>query len=101
AMSEWMNQRSFNSPRLRWLVNYACRDDYGMRLDQTSAWAGLFYFCSRVAKPDVESQPLITWPEGNGRLLQHLFESSKAKIQLNRAAVELVPVEENGGRVEV
>jgi hypothetical protein len=69
-----------------------------MRLDQTSAWAGLFYFCSRVAKPEVESQPLITWPEGNGRLVQHLFESAKAKIQLNRAAVELIPVEENGSR---
>ncbi|HEV8370487.1 MAG TPA: FAD-dependent oxidoreductase [Pyrinomonadaceae bacterium] len=98
SMGDWMNQRGFNSPRLRWWVDYACRDDYGMRLDQTSAWAGLFYFCSRVAKPEVESQPLITWPEGNGRLVQHLFESAKAKIQLNRAAVELIPVEENGSR---
>ena len=102
SMGDWMGQRGFNSARLRWWVDYACRDDYGMRLDRTSAWAGLFYFCSRVIKPDVESQPLITWPEGNGRLVQHLFESAKAKIQLNRAAVELIPVEENGSRrVEV
>jgi hypothetical protein len=102
SMGEWMAQRGFNSPRLRWWVDYACRDDYGMTLDHTSAWAGLFYFCSRVAKPNIESQPLITWPEGNGRLVNHLFESAKTKVQLNRAAVELIPVEENGKtRVDV
>ena len=49
-MAEWMNERALR-PRLRWWVDYACRDDYGMTLDQTSAWAGLFYFCSRVLTP--------------------------------------------------
>ena len=102
SMGDWMNQRGFNSPRLRWWVDYACRDDYGMRLDQTSAWAGLFYFCSRVAKPKTDSQPLITWPEGNGRLVNHLFETAKTKVQLNRAAQEIIPVEGNGrARVDV
>jgi hypothetical protein len=96
SMGDWMDQRGFNSSRLRWWVDYACRDDYGMTLDQTSAWAGLFYFCSRVAKPNIESQPLITWPEGNGRLVNHLVETAKTKVQLNRAAVELIPVEQNG-----
>jgi NAD(P)-binding Rossmann-like domain len=96
SMGQWLNERGFNSPRLRWWVDYACRDDYGMTLDQTSAWAGLFYFCSRVSKPEIESQPLITWPEGNGRLVSHLFETARSKIQLGTAAVELVPIEENG-----
>ena len=99
SMVEWMRQFGFNSPRLRWWVDYACRDDYGMTLDQTSAWAGLFYFCSRVPKPNTESQPLITWPEGNGKLVNHLFEIARLKVQLNRAAVELIPVDEN--RVDV
>ncbi|HVF21830.1 MAG TPA: FAD-dependent oxidoreductase, partial [Pyrinomonadaceae bacterium] len=98
SMGEWMNQRGFTSPRLRWWVDYACRDDYGMTLDQTSAWAGLFYFCARVLKPNVESQSLITWPEGNGRLVKHLVEHVKAKVQLGRAVVELVPTQ---GGVEV
>src|SRR5829696_6190316 len=93
SMAEWMNERSLSSPRLRWWVNYACRDDYGMEIEQTSAWAGLFYFCSRVVEPGVESQSLITWPEGNGRLVQHLFEKAKANIQLDRAAVEVIPTE--------
>lgn len=102
SMGEWMNQRGLVSPRLRWWVDYACRDDYGMTLDQTSAWAGLFYFCSRVTTPGVESQSLITWPEGNGRLVQHLFEKAKTNIQLDRAAVEVIPVQEQGrDRVDV
>ena len=94
SIAEWMNQRGLTSPRLRWWVEYACRDDYGMTLDQTSAWAGLFYFCSRVATPGVESQSLITWPEGNGRLVQHMFEKAKAQVQLDRAVVELIPVQD-------
>jgi hypothetical protein len=92
SMGEWMNQRGFVSPRLRWWVNYACRDDYGMTLDQTSAWAGLFYFCARVLKPGVESQSLITWPEGNGRLVNHLFGKAKPQVQLDCAAVEVIPL---------
>ena len=91
SMQGWMDQRGLTSPRLRWWVDYACRDDYGMTLEQTSAWAGLFYFCSRVVAPENESQSLITWPEGNGRLVQHLFERVKTNIQLDRAVVELIP----------
>ncbi len=91
SMSAWMDQRGLTSPRLRWWVDYACRDDYGMTLEQTSAWAGLFYFCSRVVAPENESQSLITWPEGNGRLVNHLSERVKTNIQLDRAVVELIP----------
>ena len=98
SMGEWMNQRGLTSPRLRWWVNYACRDDYGMTLEQTSAWAGLFYFCARVLKPGVESQSLITWPEGNGRLVNHLYERSKSQIRLDRAAVEINPLSD---RIEI
>ncbi len=94
SIADWMNQRGLTSPRLRWWVDYACRDDYGMTLEQTSAWAGLFYFCSRVAAPKVESQSLITWPEGNGRLVRHLFEKVKTNVQLDRAVVELIPVQD-------
>ena len=49
TMTEWLDRKGFNSPRLRWFVEYGCRDDYGTMLDQTSAWAGLFYFVSRVS----------------------------------------------------
>jgi glycine/D-amino acid oxidase-like deaminating enzyme len=94
SMSEWMDARGLTSARLRWWVDYACRDDYGMTVEHTSAWAGLFYFCSRVPAPKTESQSLITWPEGNGRLVRHLFEKANANIQLDRAAVELIPTDD-------
>jgi hypothetical protein len=100
TMAEWMKEHSFTSSRLRWLVDYSCRDDYGMTVEQTSAWAGLFYFCSRVKKPEDEAEPLITFPEGNGRMVVHLYDKAKAKVQLGLAAAEVIPVT-TGGRTSV
>lgn len=96
TMSQWMDERGFTSQRLRWLVDYACRDDYGMTLDQTSAWAGLFYFASRLRKPGDEAQPLITWPEGNGRIVAHLYEKARARVRLGLAVAEINPTEAQG-----
>ena len=42
SIAEWMRAKGFDSERLRWLVDYACRDDYGLGSEQASAWAGLF-----------------------------------------------------------
>ncbi len=94
TMGEWLNQRGWTSSRLRWVIDYGCRDDYGLTIDQASAWAGLFYFASRVSKPGQESQPLITWPEGNGRLVAHLYEKARPNVRLGLAAAEIIPIEE-------
>src|SRR5262249_6160786 len=51
SMADWLARENLTSPRLRWLVDYACRDDFGLTVEQTSAWAGLFYFASRVRTP--------------------------------------------------
>jgi hypothetical protein len=96
TMREWLDARGFTSPRLRWLVDYSCRDDYGLKPEQTSAWAGLFYFASRVKKPGGEAEPLMSWPEGNGRLVAHLYQKSQSKIRLGFAAAEIIPTEANG-----
>jgi hypothetical protein len=72
SMADWLARQKLTSPRLRWLVDYSCRDDFGLTVEQTSAWAGLFYFASRLRAPGAEPQPLLTWPEGNGRLVAHL-----------------------------
>lgn len=106
SMGEWMRARGFTSERLRWLVDYGCRDDYGLNVEQASAWAGLFYFASRMKGPGAEAQPLITWPEGNGRLVRHLYEKARPRVRLGlavadvRTEVESVRVENRGG-VEV
>jgi Flavin containing amine oxidoreductase len=90
-MADWLAQRSFTSPRLRWLVDYSCRDDYGLTVEQTSAWAGLFYFASRVVKPGTEPRPLITWQAGNGRLVEHLVAGLSSQTRLGIAAIEIIP----------
>ena len=93
SFADWLRQKGFTSERLFWYCDYACRDDYGLKLEQTSAWAGLFYFCSRVRKSGEESQPFITFPEGNGRFVNFLFDKIKDKARLKTIALEIVPNE--------
>jgi len=91
SFGDWLRQNGFTSERLLWYCDYACRDDYGLRLDQTSAWAGLFYFCSRVKKSGAESQPFITCPEGNGQFVGHYRSKIGSHIQTDMAVVSIAP----------
>jgi protoporphyrinogen oxidase len=93
SFGDWLRQRGFTSERLFWYCDYATRDDYGLKLDNTSAWAGLFYFCSRVRKSGDESQPFITFPEGNGHFVNFLFDKIKDKTRLKTVVLEIVPNE--------
>src|SRR5437764_1276882 len=47
SMADWLKDNRFDSPYLRWYIDYACRDDYGALARNTSAWAGIHYFASR------------------------------------------------------
>jgi protoporphyrinogen oxidase len=91
SFAEWLSRNGFRSERLIWYCDYACRDDYGSKLDQTSAWAGLFYFCSRVRKAGVDSQPFITFPEGNGRFVNHFYERVNDNVRRSQVVVSVVP----------
>lgn len=93
SFADWLARNGFTSERLIWYCDYACRDDYGLKLEQTSAWAGLFYFCSRVRKSGDESQKFITFPEGNGRFVNHLFEPVKEKVRKSIVVVSVIPNE--------
>jgi hypothetical protein len=57
SMAEFLTARGFTSPRLRWWVEYACRDDFGTDLAGTSAWAGVHYYAGR--DPDPEAFEII------------------------------------------
>jgi protoporphyrinogen oxidase len=85
TMAEWLEREGFTSPRLRWLVDYACRDDYGATAAQVSAWAGLWYFCARRSG-DEANDGYLSWPEGNGRLIAQLAKSV-APAQLRRSSL--------------
>src|SRR5581483_4859563 len=45
-----------------------------------------------------EAQPLITWPEGNGRLVAHLHGRVRDKVRLGLAVVDLHPTDPAGRR---
>lgn len=70
SMKSWLVSEGFFSPWLHWYVDYGCRDDYGASYDQTSAWAGIHYF---AARPENDIG-ILTWPEGNGWIVQRLLE---------------------------
>ena len=67
SMQEYFDRAGWTSERLRWFVDYCCRDDYGCSLETTSAWAAWHYFCSRG-----DGVEYLTWPEGNGRIVRHM-----------------------------
>ncbi|MCX7639655.1 MAG: FAD-dependent oxidoreductase [Pyrinomonadaceae bacterium] len=95
SFEDWLRQKGFSSERLFWYCDYACRDDYGLKLHETSAWAGLFYFCSRVRKSGEESQPFITFPEGNGRFVKHFYSKVKENVKLKSLVCEIIPKEDS------
>lgn len=66
TMRQWLESKKLSAPELHWYVNYCCRDDYGTSYDETSAWAGLHYFCARRAEPlHADADTVLTWNEGN------------------------------------
>jgi phytoene dehydrogenase-like protein len=71
SFAAWLDARGLTSERLRWLCDYACRDDYTLLAADTSAWAGLFYFAARQ-RTQAAAQSVVTWPDGNGALVRHL-----------------------------
>lgn len=93
SFGDWLREKGLTSERLLWYCDYACRDDYGLKLETTSAWAGLFYFCSRVPKSGVESQSFMTFPEGNGKFINYLAGTASDKIRKGQIAVEIIPTE--------
>jgi hypothetical protein len=94
SMADWLANQRFDSPTLRWYINYACRDDYGALAKDTSAWAGIHYFASR----EPEEKGPLTWPEGNGWIAQRLINKLDRYIRTG-STVHLVARDGNRLRV--
>ncbi len=72
---DWLVNNHFQSQELLWLLDYSCKDDYGLGLKYVSAWAGIHYFAGRKNNWATNRQDQVfTWPEGNARLAKHLSE---------------------------
>jgi protoporphyrinogen oxidase len=99
SFAAWLDERELTSPRLRWWLEYATRDDYGLLLSQTSAWAGLFYFTARVRDDAGEPQPLLTWPEGNGWLVERLARMVRPFLRTGQTVIRIEAAEHDVARI--
>ena len=94
SMKSWMIEEGFYHERLRWYVDYACRDDYGCSYERSSAWAGIHYFASRPEN----DEGFLTWPEGNGWIVNRLKERLGPRI---RTGTPVLRIERAGKRWSV
>lgn len=86
----WLDDHRLTSEPLRWYLDYCCRDDYGAGIADVSAWAGVHYFASRhgffapsspgAADYDDRTE-VLTWPQGNGWLVERLAAPHDGRIQ--------------------
>ena len=99
TMREWMLAQGFDSPHLHWYVDYACRDDYGTRSAEVSAWAGIHYFACRSGEAlEASDDTVLTSPGGNAWLAEGLAQSVKERAGdcLLTGAMAYRVTEENG-----
>ncbi|MFC3147587.1 FAD-dependent oxidoreductase [Piscinibacterium candidicorallinum] len=87
SFSDWLLSRGLDDADLHWYADYCCRDDYGTRAAETSAFAGVAYFAARHgfhADPREEGRvgadnPTLTWPTGNGAVAEKMREYIAAR----------------------
>jgi phytoene dehydrogenase-like protein len=95
TMAEYANRQGWDSPRLSWLIDQACKDDYGGLGTEISAWAGIHYFACRYYDRRVQEQyptDTLTWPGGNQFLVDGLARDlTQDECWLSTAVVALHP----------
>lgn len=87
----WLEREGYRSKLVQDHAAYACRDDFGTEPAATSAWYGLHYFAARVERPGVESAELLSWPDGNFRLVRHLSEVIGERAEAGRVTTQVAP----------
>ncbi len=93
SMAQWLKNNNFATKPLLWYVDYCCRDDYGSTAAFVSAWAGIHYFAGRRGTAaNSEPNAVLTWPQGNGFLVEQLKPVSK-NIQLNALVTNIKEVD--------
>ncbi|WP_343051220.1 FAD-dependent oxidoreductase [Pseudaquabacterium terrae] len=111
---DWLTRERLVDERLRWYLDYACRDDYGAGLGEVSAWAGLHYFASRhgfdaPGDGDGARDAVFTWPEGNAWLVERLAAPLRDRLHGGRTVLRMAQTrdgvdalawDESSGRAE-
>ncbi|MDQ0066304.1 NAD(P)/FAD-dependent oxidoreductase [Chryseobacterium lathyri] len=87
---DWLKEHHYTSEELLWLLDYSCRDDYGLGIDFVSAWAGIHYFAGRKNNWSQKyKDQVFTWPEGNARLAKHLSKFTNGKHKSGHLVFEV------------
>lgn len=94
TFAAWLDANALTDTRLRWYLDYCCRDDFGAGAAGVSAWAGLHYFASRhgfhaPGDEAAEREPVLTWAEGNGWLSARMAAPLRERIHLGRTVMRV------------
>jgi protoporphyrinogen oxidase len=94
TFATWLDRQGLNDTRLRWYLDYCCRDDFGASAAGVSAWAGLHYFASRhgfhaPGDETAEREPVLTWPEGNGWLSDRIAAPLRDRLHVGRSVLRV------------
>ncbi|AKJ31556.1 FAD-dependent oxidoreductase [Caldimonas brevitalea] len=94
TFDQWLRPHGLDDVRLRWYLDYCCRDDYGAGADVVSAWAGLHYFASRhgfhaPGDEASEREPVFTWPEGNAWIVERLAAPLASRLHPGRTVLHV------------
>jgi len=97
---EWLGGRGYHAPSLLWYLNYGTRDDYGTRIEEVSAWAGIHYFAGRKGlAANAESDDVLTWPEGNDWLIQQMLRKiPSGAIETGKLVLHITREQDDGSR---
>jgi len=93
TFASWLDREGLTDEYLRWYLDYCCRDDYGAGTATVSAWAGLHYFASRhgfqAPGEAGERDALLTWPEGNGWLVDRLVQPLAERLHTGKVVTRI------------
>lgn len=90
TMQKWFENNNFKSKPLYNYIDYCCKDDFGLGIAYVSAWAGIHYFAGRKQDSALEkNDSVLTWPEGNARLANHLKKYTDQKSLKNHLVYEV------------
>ncbi|MBT9455668.1 MAG: FAD-dependent oxidoreductase [Burkholderiaceae bacterium] len=100
--AQWLQAQGLVDAKLRWYLDYCCRDDFGAGTETVSAWAGLHYFASRHGfhppGDESEPEPVLTWAQGNAWLTERLAAPQRERLH---GGMTVLQVDEQRHQVEV
>jgi hypothetical protein len=101
SMAQWLDEQGLHGEFVRWYVQYATLDDYGASLEDTSAWAGLHYFCSRrLDSEQLAGSRFLVWPEGNGFLVKGLVRQAQPERRQGALVLSVRPLPKGGVAID-